>query len=620
MNVVKDVYEKYGINLYLKGIRMIKRVSFTAAILFVLVTLPSVMFGQCRCIPGQKCWPSKHVWQQLGASLHGNLVQPKSPLADCRQDDKSQACKKALQKIKNPFYLQTQPGFSENQGWLGAWKAQPSAYAVEAQDSHDVIKAVNFAREHHLRLAIKGAGHDYLGRSSAPNSLLIWTHNMRNIHYHTSFVPEGCHHKMGPAVTVGAGVRWGGVYQNVTTKHHHYVQGGGCTTVGAAGGFTQGGGFGSFSKAYGTGAGGMLQAKVVLANGKLVTANACQHQDLFWALRGGGGGTYGVVTQMTLRVHPLPKHAGLLTGEIKANSNQAYKQLIQHFLKFYIHNLNNPHWGEQFHFKPDNTLSLAMVSQNLTVKQVDKVWQPFFSWVKTHKKAYHMKKEYMAIPPKKLWSYSYWEKNRPGFVTKNTGKNARPGEFWWSSNSGEVYHYWYTYQSWWLPMRLFKEKQLAKTAQIFYQASRHNTVAVHINKGLAGASPQAVKLAKQTSTNPSVFHAAALVLMSAGTNDHKIFAKDKDSSKVKHQVKQINQAMQLFKDAAPQAGSYVNEADYFEPNWQQVFWGPHYKRLRKIKHQYDPAGLFYCHHCVGSEDWSNHGMCTKKTEGKMQTS
>jgi hypothetical protein len=70
--------------------------------------------------------------------------------------------------------------------------------------------------------------------------------------------------------------------------------------------------------------------------------------------------------------------------------------------------------------------------------------------------------------------------------------------------------------------------------------------------------------------------------------------------------------MTLFMKLAPNSGTYVNEADYFQSDWQQVFWGANYARLFAIKQQYDPQGLFYCHHCVGSELWNNSGMCKTK--------
>ena len=133
----------------------------------------------------------------------------------------------------------------------------PSVYAVAAKNAADVAAAVDFAREHNLRLVVKGGGHSYLGTSNAPDSLLIWTRAMNDIALHDDFVPRGCNTPPQPAVSVGAGAIWLHVYDAVTTKAGRYVQGGGCTTVGVAG-LIQSGGFGSFSKNYGTAASSLL--------------------------------------------------------------------------------------------------------------------------------------------------------------------------------------------------------------------------------------------------------------------------------------------------------------------------------------------------------------------------
>jgi FAD/FMN-containing dehydrogenase len=289
-----------------------------------------------RCRPGQPCWPTERAWQQFAARLHGKLEVPQSPLQPCRVDAASERCTTALRAAKNPYALQDQLGGTESAGWAGAWTAEQSAYAVVAEDASDVAAAVSFARDHHLRLVIKGAGHDYLGRSNAPDSLLVWTHEMRAITLQDAFVGHGCAGTQPgvPAVSLGAGTRWLEAYQEVTGKHGRYVQGGGCTSVGAAGGFLQGGGFGSWSKKFGIAAAGLLEAEVVTADGKLVIANACQHEDLFWALRGGGGGTYGVVTKVTLMTHPLPSHFGSILGAITAKSDAAYQELLAHFVAF----------------------------------------------------------------------------------------------------------------------------------------------------------------------------------------------------------------------------------------------------------------------------------------------
>src|SRR5215831_14761501 len=124
----------------------------------------------------------------------------------------------------------------------------------------------------------------------------------------------------------GAGAIWMDVYDAVTTRAGRYVQGGGCTTVGVAG-LVQGGGFGAFSKGFGTAAANLLEAEVVTADGAVRIANAARNPDLFWALKGGGGGTFGVVTRLTLRTHALPAYVGAVRTMITAASDAAYATL-----------------------------------------------------------------------------------------------------------------------------------------------------------------------------------------------------------------------------------------------------------------------------------------------------
>jgi FAD/FMN-containing dehydrogenase len=87
----------------------------------------------------------------------------------------------------------------------------------------------------------------------------------------------------------------------VTTKAGRYVQGGGCATVGVAG-LIQSGGFGSFSKKFGTAARGLLEAEIVTADGQARVVNTCTNPDLFWGIKGGGGGSLGGVTRLTLKL------------------------------------------------------------------------------------------------------------------------------------------------------------------------------------------------------------------------------------------------------------------------------------------------------------------------------
>jgi FAD/FMN-containing dehydrogenase len=260
-----------------------------------------------RVRPGDAAWPSDESWDRLNREVEGRLIKVRSPLAACVGGSFDSACAQTFKELKNPYYLGDEVGLTQSLGWVGAWTSRPSVYAVAAKTTEDVVAAVNFARTNNLRLVVKGGGHSYQGTSNAADSLLIWTRHMNAIVLHDAFVGAGCEGRTEPqpAVSVEAGAIWGHVYNEVTTKAGRYVQGGGCLTVGVAG-IILGGGFGSFSKAYGLAGASLLEADVVTADGEIRIANACSNPDLFWALKGGGGG-FGVVTRVTVRTHPLPE-------------------------------------------------------------------------------------------------------------------------------------------------------------------------------------------------------------------------------------------------------------------------------------------------------------------------
>src|SRR5262252_1501539 len=279
-----------------------------------------------RVRPGDSSWPSAAAWDGLKQAVGGRLLKIESPLVACVGALDSMACRDVLKALRNPFFIGDQPGATESTGWVDAWMFAPSVYAVAAKSTEDVAAAVNFAREHNLRLVVKGGGHSYLGTSNAPDSLLLWTRAMDDIALHDDFVPQGCAVPPRPAVSVGAGAIWLHVYDAVTTRAGRYVQGGGCTTVGVAG-LIQSGGFGSFSKRYGLAAAGLLEAEIVTADGIARIANACTNPDLFWGIKGGGGGSLGVVTRLTLRTRELPEFFGVVAATIRSSSDAAYRQL-----------------------------------------------------------------------------------------------------------------------------------------------------------------------------------------------------------------------------------------------------------------------------------------------------
>ncbi|HKY61574.1 MAG TPA: FAD-dependent oxidoreductase, partial [Gemmatimonadota bacterium] len=193
--------------------------------------------------PGEPGWPPDGAWEALNRQVHGRLIRVENPLDSCRADPPGETCADLFRNLKNPYFIGDHPALTQTSGYLDGWASSPSEYAVAAEETSDVVAAVNFAREHRVRLVVKGGGHSYLGTSNAPDSLLVWTRRMNDIRLHDAFVPQGCDVAPRPAVTVGAGAIWMHVYQAVTVEGGRYVQGGGCGTVGVAG-LVQSGGFG----------------------------------------------------------------------------------------------------------------------------------------------------------------------------------------------------------------------------------------------------------------------------------------------------------------------------------------------------------------------------------------
>ena len=119
-----------------------------------------------------------------------------------------------------------------------------------------------------------------------------------------------------------------------------------------------------------------------------------------------------------------------------------------------------------------------------------------------------------------------------------------------------------------------------------------------------------IAAAKDTAMNPQVLNAFALAIVAGeGPPAFKgITGHEPDADNARYEAEQINKAADELLKAAPDAGSYVSESNYFETNWQQSFWGSNYKRLTAVKNKYDPNGLFFVHHGVNSEAWSDDGF------------
>jgi FAD/FMN-containing dehydrogenase len=571
--------------------------SLAGAALLPAQTARADAFGRVR--PGQPGWPTAADWAKLGEAVGGRLAPVTMP--DLSGPD-------ARKLLANPFYLADQPGLTESSGWLDAWRSSPSAYALAAENAADVVAAVRFASTRNLRLVIKGRGHSFFGASNAPDSLLLWTRRMDDVTVHDAFTPAGSNAAPVPAVSCGAGAMWLHAYQAVSVGAGRYVQGGGCTTVGVAG-LVQGGGFGSFSKGFGSAAASLLEAEIVTADGKVRVVNQTREPDLFWALKGGGGGTFGVVTRLTLATHELPQTFGAVRLALHAHSDDAFHRLLARFIDLYAANLFNPHWGEQVTATPGNHLEVAMVFQGLTQDEANAAWKPLLDFVSANSADYEGQGSFTAaaLPARFFWNADVMRR-APGAIVSDPRPGAAPTDFWWTGDSETAGGFWNAYTSAWMPAALLAPQNQAGLVDAWFAASRHWPVAFHFNKGLAGAPESAVAASRETSTNPDMLDAFALVIIAMAGAPAFPGMPQPNLGIARLLAGQVQASVKALRVAAPATGAYVNECDYFQDDWQRAFWGPNYPRLARIKRRYDPDGLFTVHHGVGSEAWSADGF------------
>lgn len=175
--------------------------------------------------------------------------------------------------------------------WNGMIDRRP-ALVIRARDTSDICLAVNFARDHGLLLAVKSGGHQIAGHAVAEGVLLLDLSQMRgvsvNVEKATAVVQPGC------------------LLSDVDQETQLYglaVPLGINSTTGIAG-LTLGGGFGWITGKHGLTIDNLLSAEVVCADGQIRIASATQNEDLFWAIRGGGG-NFGVVSSFVFALHPI---------------------------------------------------------------------------------------------------------------------------------------------------------------------------------------------------------------------------------------------------------------------------------------------------------------------------
>jgi FAD/FMN-containing dehydrogenase len=245
----------------------------------------------------------------------------------------------------------------------------------------------------------------------------------------------------------------------------------------------------------------LLEAEVVTADGKVRIINACMDPDLFWSLKGGGGGTFGVITRLTLRTRELPEYFCGVFTTVKATSDAAYEKLVTWFVNFYRGQLFNPHWGEQIVLRDDNSIRVSMLCHGLSKEQAENTWKELPDLVAASPQDYSFVSPLavIALPARHLWDAAFMKKNFPQAIMADDRPGAPEGNIFWATNLEEAGSFWHSYKSAWLPPHTEKENETS-VVNALIAASKKWEVSLHFNKGLAGAPPAEISAARDTAT------------------------------------------------------------------------------------------------------------------------
>lgn len=273
--------------------------------------------GTCKVYPGDAQYPSSLVWDIFGLLVgRKNLIKTVPIAAPCYTNwgvQDADRCSFVLNNWSNDSYMHADDPTSIMwplyEGLTCMPTDTPSAnctlggfpsYAVSVTNVAQIQLAVNFARNANMRLVVKNTGHDFNGKSTGAGALSIWTHNLKQIKFYSKLTQDKY---TGMAFKIGTGIQAYELYA-AADQYNVTVVGGEGRSVGVMGGYILGGGHSPLSSLYGMAADQVLAMEVVLPNGQFVTASNSSNPDLFWALRGGGGSTFGVVTSVTVKARP----------------------------------------------------------------------------------------------------------------------------------------------------------------------------------------------------------------------------------------------------------------------------------------------------------------------------
>lgn len=404
----------------------------------------------------------------------------------------------------------------------------------------------------------------YNGKSIGAGALAVWTHHLKS----TQVLDWKDSYYDGKAIKMGAGVQ--GFEAMAAAKAEGLVSiGGECPTVGVAGGYTQGGGHSALSTSFGLAADQTLSFEVVTAKGNLVTASRTENSDLYWALSGGGGGTYGIVVSMTAKAYPdaTVSGASLIFQSSSTTMDNFYAGI------------------ERFH-----SLLPAMVDAGAMMVYFfsDAFFQigPLTAYNKTSAEVKSIMGDFVAALDELRIPYNV-SYSQSATYTEHYDTNFGPLPY------GNIKVGIAQYGG-----RLIPRSTIENNNAAFMKMARNITQdgVLFIGVGTDVSAPA------ETVSN-SVLPAWRNTLVHATlTTPWNFTAPWADM--IALQDKMTDSIMPQIEAVTPRSGAYMNEADFRQPNYKEVFFGSNYPKLLSIKDKWDGDYLFYATKSVGSDHWN----------------
>ncbi|KAI0064118.1 FAD-binding domain-containing protein [Artomyces pyxidatus] len=544
--------------------------------------------GSCRNQPGDPGFPAQSEWDRLNAQVGGRLI-PAYPTAKVCA---SVHCTPA--QWASSIYRATLPGAMNRNNWeqdysgsgslcllnsTGCGQGNVPIWAINATTPAHLQAGVKFAAKHNLRVAIKASGHDFLGRSTAKNSLLLWTQYFKNITFEDNFRIGNKNY--GSTVTVGSGVGLKALYGAAKDQGKIFV-GGTAATVAAAGGYSQGAGHSAFSPVLGLATDNAVQYNIVTANGDYLAVNEFSHPDLFWAVRGGGAGSWGVIVSVTTKVFDIFS-ATIHQTTVQTNTSvQSGKVMAAHAR--HIFDLDDIRAGQYFYLAASRTngsLSLSTLAANISGAALKARMAPFLDEVRALGAVVTPEITITATPNDIIANADFAIES-----DDVSGRNVIMGS-----------------------------RLIQATAYQGNVDSIGDAVTKILDHGIPGFYGHMVcggKVAENANISSAVTPkwrtAKAHVLISQAWADS---TPPPIVEQIRHNFTYQSMPLLINITGETDSGSYSSEADVLEPNFQTTFFGPNYARLSAIKAVYDPNDLFIVGAGVGSEKWDAAGMCRK---------